>query len=67
MHRFPLPFLHPSIHPSTYQQHQTNKTHQGTIAAVDPTNREESVMGGRLTYAINVHKYAARSFYFIFI
>lgn len=26
------------------------------IAALDPTNREEAVMGGRLTYAINVHK-----------
>ncbi len=26
------------------------------IAAVDPTHREEAVMGGRLTYSINVHK-----------
>jgi len=26
------------------------------LAAVDPTHREEAVMGGRLTYSINVHK-----------
>jgi exosome complex RNA-binding protein Rrp42 (RNase PH superfamily) len=32
---------------------------QGTVAAIDPTEREEAVMGGRITYVLNVHKYVA--------
>jgi exosome complex component RRP45 len=32
--------------------------HEGTLVAVDPTEREEAVMGGRITYSLNIHKYA---------
>lgn len=29
---------------------------QGSVAALDPTDREEAIMEGRISFSLNVHK-----------